>query len=64
MDNFPAMDNVIWEHTNDKDIEVKSRTVWRSEFDIPESIVDAVRILNSSVVMKAMSGVKILWTSI
>tara|TARA_B100001173_G_scaffold311948_1_gene330984 strand:- start:2123 stop:2905 length:783 start_codon:yes stop_codon:yes gene_type:complete len=57
LDNFPAMDNEIWEHTNDKDIEVKSRTVWRSEFDIPESIVDAVRILNSSVVMNAMSGV-------
>lgn len=52
---FPAPDDPCWEHANDADIEVKLRTTWKSEFDIPETIVDAVRILNSAPVLKAMS---------
>jgi hypothetical protein len=53
--DFPPLDAGGWEHANDKDIEVKFRTTWESEFDIPEGIVDAVRILNSSVFLKAMA---------
>lgn len=52
--NFPDLAESCWEHANDADIEIKYRTVWTSEFDIPEGIVDAVRILNSSIFLKAM----------
>ena len=54
---FPNLDNEIWEHENDIDIEIKSRTVWKSEFDIPDYIIDIVRILNCSLVMLAFSKV-------
>ena len=54
LSKFPELDHPSWEHANDKDIEVKYRTTWKSEFDIPEGIVDAVRILNSSIVLKAI----------
>lgn len=55
MANFPPLADSSWEHANDADIEVKFRTTWKSEFDIPEGIVDAVRILNSSLVLQAMA---------
>lgn len=54
--NFPPLEDPIWEHANDADIEIKYRTTWKSEFDIPDGIVDAVRILNSSLFLKAMSS--------
>lgn len=54
--NFPALDSQTWDHANDKDIEVKYRTKWQSEFDIPEGIVDAIRILNSSIFLRAMAA--------
>ena len=47
LDNFPPLSDPCWEHQNDKDIEVKYRTNWESEFDIPEGVLDAVQILNS-----------------
>jgi Rps23 Pro-64 3,4-dihydroxylase Tpa1-like proline 4-hydroxylase len=53
--NFPELNNPTWEHANDADIEIKYRTTWKSEFDIPEKIVDAVRILNSALFLNAMS---------
>lgn len=52
--HFPKPNDPTWEKTNDTDIEVKQRTTWASEFDIPEGLVDAVRILNSSLFLKAM----------
>lgn len=55
LENFPPLSDASWEHTNDLDIEVKFRTTWKSEFDIPEGLVEAVRILNSSPVLKAMA---------
>lgn len=57
LESFPALNNPTWEHENDGDIEIKSRTTWKSEFDIPEHIVDSVRILNSSLALKAFSEV-------
>ena len=54
LSQFPGLDTPGWEHANDLDIEVKFRTTWKSEFDIPEGIVDAVRILNSSIMLKAI----------
>jgi hypothetical protein len=55
LDSFPNIDSSEWEKTNDPDIEVKLRTMWQSEFDIPDGIVDAVRIMNSSLFLNAMS---------
>jgi hypothetical protein len=57
IDSFPNLDEAIWQHENDKNIEVKSRSTWKSEFDIPDNIVDAVRILNSSLILKSFSRV-------
>lgn len=54
---FPSVHDASWEISNDADIEVKMRTKWKSEFDIPEGIVDAVRILNSASFLKAMTEV-------
>jgi len=54
LQNFPAPADPCWEPANNADIEVKLRTTWKSEFDIPEAIVDAVRILNSAPVLNAM----------
>lgn len=54
LSEFPELEHSSWEQANDKDIEVKCRTTWQSEFDIPEGIVDAIRVLNSSIVLKAM----------
>ena len=55
LNKFPRTDENVWERTHDEDIEIKLRTNWSSEFDIPDGIVDAVRILNSSLILKAMS---------
>jgi hypothetical protein len=57
MDSFPDLSSSVWEHENDDGIEVKSRTTWKSEFDIPDNIIDSVRILNSSLVLNAFSKV-------
>jgi Rps23 Pro-64 3,4-dihydroxylase Tpa1-like proline 4-hydroxylase len=54
-ESFPAMDDKSWEHANDADIEIKYRSTWKSEFDIPDGIIDVVRIMNSSHFLNAMS---------
>jgi Rps23 Pro-64 3,4-dihydroxylase Tpa1-like proline 4-hydroxylase len=56
LSSFPDLDQPCWERANDADIEVKYRTNWKSEFDIPENIVDAVRILNSADMLHAMAA--------
>lgn len=53
--NFPPLEGGDWDYAKDADIEVKYRTRWTSEFDIPEGIVDAVRIMNSSIFLNAMA---------
>jgi len=55
MKSFPPLSDSCWQHSNDKGIEVKSRTAWESEFDIPEHIVEVIRIANSSLILRAMS---------
>ena len=55
--SFPPLDENVWEYANDKDIEVKFRTKWKSEFDIPDDLIYVVRILNSSLFIEAMGGV-------
>ncbi len=55
LEDFPEVDATNWEAADDKDIEIKFRTKWQSEFDIPDGLIDAVRILNSSLFLKALS---------
>lgn len=55
LETFPELDSPIWEHANDSDIEIKFRSTWESEFDIPDGMVDAIRILNSAPFLRAMS---------
>lgn len=55
MKAFPPLCDPCWEHSKDQGIEVKSRTMWSSEFDIPEHIIDVIRIVNSSLILTAMS---------
>jgi hypothetical protein len=54
LNSFPELSDEGWEHANDADIEIKYRTTWKSEFEIPDGIVDAVRIMNSSYFLSAM----------
>lgn len=54
LDAFPSLNDAIWEHENHVDIEVKRRTTWSSEFDIPDRLVDVIRVLNSSIMLKAI----------
>lgn len=54
LENFPQIGDSCWEHANVEDIEIKMRTTWKSEFDIQDGIIDAVKILNSAPVLKAM----------
>lgn len=56
LEQFPPAESDVWERTHDEDIEVKLRTQWQSEFDVPDVIIDAIRIMNSSYMLKAMSG--------
>ncbi len=55
LDMFPPLTEKCWEHANDADIEIKYRTNWKSEFDIPDGLIEAIRILNSAEFLKAMS---------
>ena len=42
LSSFPSLESEEWEVTEDSEIEVKMRSKWASEFDIPEHIVDAI----------------------
>ena len=55
--NFPNAFDESWEFTNDKDIEIKYRSKWTSEFDIPEGIIDVVRIMNGADFLKSISEI-------
>ena len=57
LDSFPSLNDEIWEKTNDEDIEVKYRTNFQSEFDVPEGLIKAFRIFNSAPFLKAISEV-------
>jgi Rps23 Pro-64 3,4-dihydroxylase Tpa1-like proline 4-hydroxylase len=53
--NFPNISGRNWEFTNDSDIEIKYRSKWISEFDIPEGIVDIIRIMNGADFLRSVS---------
>lgn len=52
---FPPSDDASWERSHDEGIEIKSRSMWTSEFDIPEGLVDVIRVFNSAPMLRAMS---------
>ena len=56
LENFPSLDSDLWERTNDPEIEVKMRSKWSSEFDIPEKIIDVIRIMNSAPFLESLSN--------
>ncbi len=55
LQSFPDLTDESWEHANDLDSEIKYRTTWKSEFDKPDGIVDAIYIMNSSYFLQAAS---------
>lgn len=56
LDDFPNPKEKQWDIANDKDIEIKKRSTWKSEFDIPDGIVDTIRLFNSSDMLYALVG--------
>ena len=55
LSNFPSSDSDDWDRSSDEDIEIKLRSKWFSEFDIPNGILEIVRILNSAYFLKAIA---------
>jgi len=55
--SFPEASDSCWERSNDQGIEIKARTAWNSEFDIPDGLSDIMRVFNSAPLLKAMSTV-------
>ena len=55
--NFPDISDNSWEFANDKDIEIKYRSKWTSEFDIPEGVIDVVRIMNGADFLRSVSEI-------
>jgi Rps23 Pro-64 3,4-dihydroxylase Tpa1-like proline 4-hydroxylase len=56
LNNFPDINDPNWEFSNDKNIEIKYRSKWNSEFDIPEGVVDVIRIMNGADFLNSISG--------
>ena len=56
LDSFPNSAENHWVRANDEDIEIKARSNWSSEFDIPDGIVDAIRLLNSAPFLLALGN--------
>ena len=54
---FDISNTSQWEVSNDKDIEIKMRSTWKSDLDIPEEILPCVRILNSANFLDMLSNV-------
>ena len=54
MEAFPPLGSDCWDSSNDEGIEIKHRTNWQSEFDIPDGILPIIRILNSAPMLKTM----------
>ena len=53
---FPPADDNSWDRTDDAGIEIKARSTWSSEFDIPDGLVDIIRVFNSAPILTAMSA--------
>lgn len=56
LDAFPDAEDPCWQRSNDEGIEIKSRTNWKSEFDIPEGLSGMIRVFNSAQILKAIGN--------
>lgn len=54
-DQFRQLPDDYWEKNSDQGIEVKWRSAWRSEYDIPQPARELVQFLNSGVFLTALS---------
>ena len=54
---FPDASENCWQRSNDEGIEIKARTDWKSEFDIPDGLSGVVRVFNSAPILHAMAEV-------
>jgi len=54
-DQFFTLADSYWQKSSDQGIEVKWRSNWRSEYDIPEPARELVRFLNSGAFLRALS---------
>ena len=52
---YPQRNAAIWQRYDDQDIQVKVRTNWRSDADIPSDVREVVRTLNSGRFLLALS---------
>jgi len=52
---FPHPKNQIWQTVQNREIQVKQRTNWQTEHDIPQYILGLVQILNSGRFLRALS---------
>lgn len=54
---FPDASEKCWQRSNDEGIEIKARTEWQSEFDIPDELSGVIRVFNSAPILRAMSEI-------
>ena len=57
MNGFPDINSDLWDSPKDHQIEIKHRTKWTSEFDIPDAVLPCIRLLNSAPMLKALSEI-------
>jgi len=56
LEAFPSADDGCWQRSNDDGVEIKARTDWKSEFDIPDGLSGIIRVFNSAPLLNAMSA--------
>jgi Rps23 Pro-64 3,4-dihydroxylase Tpa1-like proline 4-hydroxylase len=52
---YPGRDAAIWQHYDQRDIQVKVRTNWKSDADIPSDVREVVHALNCGRFLLALS---------
>lgn len=57
LEHFPDANHQGWVRSNDAGIEIKARTNWQSEFDIPDRLSGVIRVFNSAPLLRAMGAV-------
>lgn len=55
LDSFPALDDPRWDRRDDVGIQVKLRSTWKTELDIPPKILLVVQVLQSGRFVRLLS---------
>lgn len=55
IESFPTLDDPIWDIRDDKGIQVKWRTNWKTELDIPAKILKVIQTLQSGRFVRLLS---------